>query len=69
MNWPADIQHQLALDRHQRLLGEAAAARLVGGSSTPARTRILRLLKRSTVGRAAAHHPCPPVGAPLTERR
>ena len=68
MNWPPDIQHQYAADRQQRLLAEADAARLVGGGSTPARTRILRRLKRSPT-RVAAAPPCPPIGTPLTESR
>lgn len=65
MNWPSDLHHQYAFDRQQRLLGEAAAARLVGAA--PARTRLLRLLKRSA-GRPVAAPPCPPVGAPLADR-
>lgn len=65
MNWPPDQLHQFAFDRQQRLLDEAAAARLVGG--VPARTRILHLLKRSPDRREAAP-PCPPVGAPFPER-
>ena len=65
MNWPSDLHHQYALDRQQRLLGEAAAARLV--RAAPARTRIRHLLTRSS-GRPDAALPCPPVGAPLTDR-
>ena len=67
MNWTPDQLHQFAHDRQQRLLGEAAAARLLN-RGRPSRTWILRLLERLPVGRTAAH-PCPPVGAPLIERR
>ena len=67
MSWTPDQLHQFAHDRQERLLGEATAARLLDGNR-PSRTRILGLLRRLPVGRTAAH-PCPPVGAPLVERR
>ncbi len=65
MNFHPDLHHQYALDRQQRLLADAAATRLAG--AVPARTRILHLLRRAPV-RPEPAHPCPPVGAPLTER-
>ena len=66
MHLNADLHHQYALDRQQRLLGEAAAHRLA--DRMPTRTRIARFLRRAADRPDAATAPRGQVGAPLVER-
>ena len=66
MHLDADVHHQYALDRQQRLLGEAAAHRLA--DRMPTRSRIARFLQQAADRPDATTAPCGQVGGPLVER-
>ena len=66
MHFNADVHHQHALDRQQRLLAEAAAHRLA--DRDPARTRFARFLQRAADRPDAATAAPGQVGKALPQR-